>query len=262
MPGKRKSSSSGTTYKRSKTAEGRKKVNVKYSGTATTAFAKKVAANMQSAGLVGLESKFFDTDQSTPRALTAPTGCTGGVVNLTNSYIMNAPIQGNSATTREGNVIDVRSVAISGFIQVARQTAQTQADNACICTLFLVQDTQTNAAQCTSETIFTNPSASSILAHAPFRNLVYTKRFKVLAKKQITIAPPDLSWNGTTIEQNGIMRPFNIYKKLKMPVHFTGGTGDSTIGGIMDNSLHVVAFCNNTDLAPAIAFNARVRFFG
>lgn len=256
MPGKRKYSSSGSSAKKSKTSSGRAKVKVRYSKSSRS------AANMSTAGLVGVETKYFDTNASGPWNIPAPTSCAGGVVTLSNDYNMASPMQGNSASAREGNRIDIKSVQVQGHVQIAKQTTQTAADNATIVSVFLVQDTQTNAAQCTSELVFTNPSGSSILAHAPFRNLIYTKRFKVLAKKMITITAPELSWNGTTIEQNGIMRPFNLFKKVKMPVHFVGGAGDSKVGSIMDNSLHVVAFCNNLDLAPTLAFNSRIRFTG
>jgi len=256
MAGKRyraSTSTTSTTSKRSKGTDGRKK---------WTGKTKVPRVNMQSGGLVGVEKKFFDTDRGSPRVLTAPTDCTGGVVSLTADVQMVAPVQGNSASTREGNKIEVQSVQVSGYVECPKQANQTAGDNATIVSIFLVQDCQTNAAQCTSELMFRNVSALGALAHAPFRNLIYTKRFKVLAKKQITFTPPPLSWDGTNVEQSGIMKPFNIFKKLKMLVNYVGTAGSGGIADIIDNSLHVVAFCNNTDLAPQIAFNSRIRFTG
>jgi len=209
-----------------------------------------------------VEKKYYDTGRASPQPLTAPTDCSGGVIAPTGNLEMTSPTQGNSALTREGNKIEVLSVNVSGYIECPKQTNQTAADNATIVSVYLVQDTQTNAAVCTSQQIFTNPGAISTLAHAPFRNLIYTKRFKVLAKKTFTFAPPTLSWDGTNVEQSGMMKPFNFFKKLNMPVNYVGGTGAGGIADVIDNSLHVVAFANNLDLAPQIAWNARIRFTG
>ena len=98
------------------------------------------------------------------------------------------------------------------------------------------------------------------LAASPLRNLQFSSRFKVLATEEISLTNPNMVWDGTNVEQNGLVVPFKIGWNGEMPITYSGTTG--VIANTVDNSIHVIAFCNNTDLDPLLYYNARIRFVG
>jgi len=129
----------------------------------------------------------------------------------------------------------------------------------------LVLDTQTNGAQLNSEDVFTNPNGTMISAASPLRNMSYTERFKVLKKKIIRFPQPSITYDGTNIEQSGFRIPFSFFVKLGgLQTKFQAGTTTGYCGTIVDNSLHLIAYSNNTgaSIIPLISYNARLRFVG
>lgn len=127
----------------------------------------------------------------------------------------------------------------------------------------LVLDTQTNAAQLNSEDVFVNPGAGSALAASPLRNMSYTERFKVLKVKRLRIPPLMMTYDGTNIEQQGINLPWSMFVKLGgLQTKFQSGTTTGYVGTIVDNSLHLIAYSNNTTTAPFMTYNARLRYVG
>lgn len=222
--------------------------------------------NARTGGLLGIEHKFLDIPR-TPTALAAPTDASGGEINPSSivTGCLSAPAQGDGPTNREGNKIVIDSVLIQGDISVAAQADQTAADVSPVVFIALVQDMQTNGATLNSEDVFTNPAANAVLATSPFRNMSYTARFKVLKmwKKQLRI--PDQVWDGTNIEQSGFRTPFKLSWKAKgrpIPVTFTTASTTADVANVTNNSIHCIAYCNDTSLAPTIGFNCRIRFYG
>jgi len=175
---------------------------------------------------------------------------------------LTAPAQGDGPTNRDGNRIVVCEVNLKGVISVSEQANQTAADIVCYVYVALVMDTQTNGVQLNSEDVFTNPAAQAATAANVFRNMSYTSRFKLLKFKQIRLPIPTLTYDGTNIEQTGFNVPVNLKWKGKMPVTFLTASTAADIANVTDNSVQVVAFCNNTNLAPFLLYNARVRFYG
>lgn len=211
---------------------------------------------------LGIETKFLDTSLGST-ALTAPTDATGGEFDPSATSMIMTPAQGDGPSNREGKRITVKSIYVRGMIDVAPQINQAAVDPATSIFIALVQDKQTNTAQLNSEDVYTNPAASGTLAVRPLRNLLFGERFKVLATEQFTLHCPPVSWDGTNIEQGGVQRPFEFYKDLNMVVNFNQVTPTTqTIASVIDNSLHIIAYCSNTSLAPTILYNARCRFLG
>lgn len=221
--------------------------------------------NGRTGGFVGLERKFFDSAQIA--AIAAPNNAAGGEVDPTTLACLNCPAQGDSENQRDGRQIAMDSINIRGVVTLAAQTDQTAGDVLPSIIIALVLDKQTNAAQLNSEDVFENPSASAALAANPFRNLEYTGRFRVLRTVEVTAADFAGSiqpvYDGTNIEQQGASVAFSMYVPLKgMKVNFLSGQTTSVIGAIADNSLHMIAYCNSTSMAPTINYNARLRFKG
>ncbi len=216
--------------------------------------------NPRSGGFLGIEKKFYDTAQNV--ALATATGATGGEIDPTTVDCISAPAQGDGEENRDGNRIVIKSAFVTGVIKMPKQANQTATDDAFSWVVYLVQDQQANGATINSEDVFTNPAASNNTASTPLRNLQYTSRFKVLAKSAGTFDAPSPSYDGTNMEQGGMSQMFVLSWKGIMPVQFKGGATAAGVTGVANNAIHVVAWVTSTDMAPTIAYNARVRFEG
>lgn len=211
------------------------------------------------------EVKYFDTSL--------------GLTNLTNTadwsamekdpatiLCLNGVPQGDTAQSRDGMKICMKSIFIHGALTAVAQTAQSSADTAPNIFIALVLDKQTNAAQLNSEDVYTNPSGVTSLVPSPLRNMTFTDRFKVL--KTVKVEVPQLGLvndTGSTggVIQNGITIPFTIAANLKMlQTKFTAGTTTGYCTTIQDNSLHLVACVSSTGYAMQILYNARLRYVG
>lgn len=217
--------------------------------------------NRRVGGFLGIEHKFYDTSLVSS-ALTAPTDATGGEHNPSGTICLNSVAIGTGESNRDGRQIKMKSLYIEGIIEVPQQANQTVTDTAGVVMIAIVQDKQCNGANLNSEDVFTNPSGSAKLAATPFRNLEYSKRFKVLKKKKIKLAQPITAYDGTNMEQHGYQIPFKMYIKLpNTTVNFTPTAG-SSIANITDVSLNVVAYATSLGLTPTISYISRLRFVG
>lgn len=211
----------------------------------------------------GIETKFYDTSLVLS-ALTAPTDASGGEKNPSATICLNSVVQGDGESNRDGRQITMKSIQIKGSVVTASQSTQSTADSAASCFIALVLDTQTNGALLNSEDVFTNPSANAAGATTLFRDLQFAKRFKVLATRQFTLGNPGIANDtGATggLVQNGLRKDFQMFVPLNNIRTLYSGTTE-TIANITDNSLNIIAFCSTTTQAPALTYNARLRFVG
>lgn len=213
----------------------------------------------------GVETKYFDTSLAVT-ALPAPAGWTGCELNPATVLCLNAPTQGTGASNRDGRKITMTSIEINGVISRAAQADQTAADIAPTVFMALVLDTQTNGGSATgldSELVYTNPSAVASTGVSPLRNMLYSKRYRVLAIWKESLEGVDMTYDGTNIEQDGHHTPFKIFKtfgKGGLTTEFLGNAG--TVADITDNGLFLIGCCSSTSQNPSISYNARLRFRG
>jgi len=76
--------------------------------------------NVRTGGLLGIETKFYDTSRSAA-ALAAPTDASGGEIDPTGTDALNTVPQGDSASSRDGMKISMKSIQIEGRIQFTKQ---------------------------------------------------------------------------------------------------------------------------------------------
>lgn len=221
--------------------------------------AARSIANARIGGFLGIENKFYDTGV-VAGALGAPTDASGGEFDPASVNCISAPAQGDGESNRDGKNIKILSCHVAGVIAMAKQADQTAADFIPTVMVALVLDTQTNGAQLASENVYTNPSGNAQTCTTPLRNLQYSKRFKVLASKILRLPQLQMTWDGTNVEQSGGSVPFRFDKRLNLPVTFNGTTAG--VASVVDNSLHIIAYAENTTAVPTIYYNARVRFVG
>ncbi len=175
--------------------------------------------------------------------------------------MLNTVTQGDGESQRDGRRLRMKSITVHGMFNTPAQTNSTTVDVAPTCFVALVLDTQANGAILASNNVFTNPGANGATAAAPFINLQFKERFKVLASKTVQFPQAEATYDGTNLEIGGQFKPWTLYKNLNnMPMTFSGTT--ETITNITDNALHIVSWCNNTTAAPVITYHSRLRFTG
>ncbi len=220
--------------------------------------------NPRIGGFLGIEVKFYD-QKLIDNALTAPTDATGGEHDPSATVLLNTVTQGDGESQRDGRKITMRSIYVDGIINCAKQASQSSGDNATGIFIALVLDTQTNGATISSEDVFVNAGGNALTAATPFRNLQFTKRFKVLATRRFIIQDANMA-NATSfsadsgIIANGVQKRFKMFKNLNIETQYSGTT--ETVANITDNSLHIVAWCTDTGMAPKISYSSRLRYVG
>lgn len=227
----------------------------------------KRVLNGRTGGYVGLEKKFFDVSRSS--AISVATDASGGEVDPVAINCLNAPAQGDGESQRDGRQISMDSLTVKGTITINPQAGQTNLDPMPDIFIAIVLDKQTNAAQLNSEDVFENPAGDNRLNAQPFRNLEWTKRFRVLKTMRVTagdFASGVIPVNNNAVNDfnsTGVTVPFSCHIPLRgMLVNFVSGITSTTVTAIADNSLHVIAYQTSNAYGATIAYTSRLRFRG
>lgn len=206
---------------------------------------------MRTGGFLGIEFKFIDIAYSA--AITEDDQTLG----MTASYALNQCQQGTGESNRDGNKIVVTGIGMTGHVQYTPDVAG-GAGAPFIVKLALVQDKQTNGAVLDPDNVY---RASGTASQSPYtyRNLEYSKRFKVLWHKLIVVRP---TCNIAATTPAICRVPFSFYKQMKMPTEFHGNAG--TIADITDNSLQFMISAGDIEGAgtATLSYVSRVRFVG
>lgn len=257
----------GQAIKRQRTASFRP--NIRRTAFANRALAvargRRAAAfrrrNVVTAGFLGIERKFYDTTL-TATALVAPTDASGAEFDPSATSMISTPAVGDTEQNRDGKQIVIESVELNGTLNVPTSELAAGPAPGTTCYVALVLDTQSNAAQMNSEDCFKNTSAAANQAANPMRNLLFGKRFRILKAEQFDLTPEAISHFAVdSFSASGKIEQFRWFLPMRLQVNFNAGT-TASIANVIDNSLHVIAYVNNTGLAPTIAYNARIRFRG
>jgi len=216
-------------------------------------------ARTRGAAVTG-EMKYFDT-VLTAGALPASTNWTGTEFDPATILTLFAPTVGAGVNQRIGKSAKVLSIKIKGYINIASQADQTATDAAVMVRVLLYQDLQTNAAQAQGEQVMDGSAASAFQMINSFQNIDNFGRFRVLKDKRIILDNYAVTYDGTNIEQSGMIRQFKFTHKFKKPVVVRfNATNGGTIADIVDNSWHVIATSNTGGPAPTISYSCRVNF--
>jgi len=219
--------------------------------------------NAVTMGFLGIERKFYDTSLA-PTNVGADAGCASGEFDPSATSMISTPAVGDSEQNREGKKINILSAEIHGTLRVAGNEATLDPAAGLQVFVALVLDTQSNAAQMNSEDCFKNQSADSTLLVTPMRNLLFAQRFRVIKSKTFLMTPNTLAVTAANAHDfNGVVKTFKWFVKFPkgLPVNFNAGT-TASIANVTDNSLHIIAFANNTAQVPTLGYNARIRFVG
>lgn len=211
-------------------------------------------SNARTGGYIGLEKKFVDHElTATALATTWAAYNPAGSVDCLTSCA-----QGDGESNRDGRVYHLASLHIRGDIITTTAEAEAAPSGAKEVRIVIVQDTQTNAAELTATDVMDDGGTVDLYA---FRNLQYSKRFKVWKDKTLRIPVQIVNEgavNSFASQQSRI--PFNFNFTFKKPIKVTcSGTTDA-VASITDNSFHLIAVSNSTSCQ--IQYQVRARFFG
>jgi len=205
------------------------------------------------------ESKVFDTFYSAAiPAIT--TSWSSGIADPATFLCLCVPVVGAALNQRIGRAINYFKIKIRGQVKCAAQTAQSASETSSSIRVLLVVDKQTNAAAMTAAQLMA-PDASTNMSVASFQNTDNFGRFQVLKDKRFVITNANLVGSPTAgdVAQQGMVKLFKINYTFRKPLtaHFNATNG-GTIADIVDNSLHVVAACDNASYVPQLQYACRV----
>jgi len=171
-----------------------------------------------------------------------------------------APTQGTGFNNRVGRKVNILSIKIRCQITCAEQTNQSTADPGSICRVIFYMDKQSNATQSQGEDVIDSGAGSQ--AVNMYQNAANFGRFKVLRDKRYVLSNPNMSYDGTNIEQAGLAKPFQFnfkFSRNPITVHFNATNG-GTFADIVDNSFHMIGNCSSATLVPTLSYKARIVF--
>lgn len=221
--------------------------------------------NARVGGFMGIELKYRDSSR-VGAVLQATSNASNGVHDPATRGLLNDIDQGDGPNQRDGRQVRLKNITVKGQIRIGPETGLSGPDNVPRIFIALVLDKQTNGVQMASESAFVNPSNVPNLCCDPFLNLETSQRFRIL--KTCHLGPKDFAGCHTMgtypagqLAENGLTIPFTMFADLKsLPVNYLGTTG--TAANVADNSLHIVAWCNDVTTDPVLDYNCRIRFVG
>lgn len=187
------------------------------------------------------------TDWTATEADDATTLCLHGV-----------PQVGAAINQRIGKKIKVLKLRVHGSVSAASQANQTAADQPALVRLIVFQDMQTNSAQAQGEQLMSTLN-SAVFNPLSFQTTDNMGRFKVLKDKTFVLQNPNMTYDGTNVEQVGLIKHFKFNLKFKYPVEIQfNATNGGTIADIVSNSFHMIATTTSADLVPQVNWVSRL----
>lgn len=210
---------------------------------------------------IAIERKFYDTSLVSAN-IASPTDATGGEQDPSATSMITTPAQGDGEQNRDGKQIICDFVEITGNVIKGALETQPNPELGTRVYLACVLDTQSNGAQLNSEDVYKNTGASQNLATAVQRNLLFGKRFKILKKEVFDFNPFIGATGANDFASNAMSQSFNWFIPLNnLKINFNAGT-TASIANVIDNSIHMIAFSNQTTPQQTLSYNARLRFYG
>jgi len=226
---------------------------------------ERALLNVRTGGYLGIELKFLDcafndvviaqgTSDSTGLELQPTSGCTDCI---------SIPAQGDGSSNRDGRRWTVKGAWLHGLVEFTAATADTEALPAPAICILMVLDTQANATAISSEDVLNNPSSQpGGLFPTPARNLVNSKRFRILAKQYIAPAGMssfnDAAGTGTQAPEG----PYAVNLSWKGSLECEAIGSGASITVASGNAISILAFCSSAAFTPVFSGMSRVRFLG
>lgn len=192
--------------------------------------------------MINIEKKFFDT------ALSFSVDTTLGCATDAATGLLNLIAQGDTESTRDGRVCNIKSIQIRGVLAQNPGAAASSSPNVHI---WLILDSQCNGEVPTITTFFSGTNAATAML-----NLANSNRFRIIKHWIFNIEPKA----GATTAYNITRVPWEYYKKCDIPIHFSSTTG--AIGEVKSNNLFLAYGVDNAvdDDTTGVTATCRLRF--
>lgn len=211
--------------------------------------------NQRTAGLLGVEVKYFDTTYTNAMSQTL-----AGAEAETATYGLFCPQQGDSATTRDGNKVMIKKIMLRGAVlkSVGSDAADMRQGSSVM--IAVVLDKQTNGTQLSAEDVFDDTVAANAEEAFAFRKISTSPRFEILARRMLALSDTTAGTDGANTNSiGGGVRNFEIMINKPIMINFSANAG--AIGDLSANSIHVIGVCS-TGSDMILHYNSRVRFVG
>ena len=210
-------------------------------------------SNPRIGGFIGIENKFYDTEMAATSI-----NASWAVYNPNTVDSLSVPAQGDGESNRDGKMYAITSIHVRGAIFTGGTEAQGAPEDQHRFRVIIYQDTQTNGAEATASDIMDAGGTDDTLA---FRNLQYSKRFKVLYDRTLTTVPQITSEASNIFSAGKAIRNFSFNKKFKTPIKVTcNGTG-AGVASCVDNNFGIAAIADSASNV-SFQYQARIRFVG
>lgn len=220
--------------------------------------------NFRTGGFLGIEYKFLDCAWNGVAVNASTDGSSGEIQPSTGcTNCISVPAQGDGESNRDGRKYTIKSVWVSGVIDLTALPDQNDAVDMSGFVMALVLDTQANGATIVSEDVFLNPSTSAVaMVPQPLRNLQNSKRFKILAIQHCPITGAYAMTDGAnTASLNAQVKPIvNLSWKGNIVCDSIGTTAD--VASASDNAIHLIGYNAAGGITGNFYGKSRVRFVG
>lgn len=208
------------------------------------------------AAFMGVEKKYVDVHRTDVNIVSV---VAGSEQDPATPLCLNGIDIGNTVNTRIGNKVMMKSIQIKGMIDANNYSDFPDALPSVLVKVALVWDKQTNGAQLNAEDVYQVSGGLPVLS---MRDIEFSERFTVLKEWMLEVDWTNSQTDGTnTASVAGQKVYFDCYKTLNIPVKYkaTGGT----VSSIMDNSLHMIAFCAHENVGQTkLSYTSRIRYVG
>lgn len=246
MPKRKRANTASKSRKRQKTGAIYKGASTRY--VARTAGVRAIT-----------ETKYFDSEKASTAVPVSTTTWASTEMDPTTANALFTPSAGNAYDQREGRKVYVKAMKIRGILNVAAQADQSTVEGAAIVRVVLFIDKQTNGAQANGEDVI--GSGTNILPVQMWQNPASFGRFRVLKDKTWIMQNPNVTYDGTNVEQLGIATQFKMTVKFRKPLLVNyNNTNGGTVADIVDNSFHILAVTNSAGLAVTLSYKCRTVF--
>ncbi len=151
---------------------------------------------------IGDELKFYDQTLADTNIATNTTGA-GIEADPSAVLLLNTVVQGDGESNRNGRKMIMKSIFVSGVVNIGPSADQTVPEAIPDIAIWLVLDMQTNGATIVSENVFVNKSADILGGTSVMRNLKFSTRYRILAKASFTMPNPPQSGDSTNFDVQG-----------------------------------------------------------
>lgn len=161
---------------------------------------------------------------------------------------VNLIAQGVTESTRVGRKCTIRSVHWRYQVTLPKVDAASTSKPGDSLRILLYVDKQCNGATIAGSDLFETDDIHS------FRNLANSNRFTILCDKIHNIGYQGMASDGAgVVSQEKVVKNFNIYKKLMLPIEYSSTTG--AIGEIRSNNIGVLLISASGEAG----FNSNIR---